>query len=186
LVVGRRLRPDCLVAYAPALRGAFVFDDGYLPFLLPQYENAPLADWIREERPLLMFSFWLNYQSGGLAPGGYHAVNLVCHVLVWALITLILARLLDWAGVSGTRRVALSLFGGGLCLLHPLQTESVSYVASRSETLGTLLYLVAYAMFLLRPPGPLSWSPNGPASQPLRSPVRVDDGSRFLLRALAG
>jgi tetratricopeptide (TPR) repeat protein len=42
------------------------------------------------------------------------------------------------------------VIAGGIFLLHPLQTESVAYVASRSEVLSVLLYFSAFAVFLYR------------------------------------
>src|SRR5438105_3539524 len=41
-------------------------------------------------------------------------------------------------------------FAAGLFLLHPLQTESVSYIASRSETLSVFFFLAAFTVFLYR------------------------------------
>ena len=62
--------------------------------------------------------------------------------------TFIAARLLEWAGVADRMRKALAVFSGALFLLHPLQTESVAYVASRSEVLSVLFYYAAFAVFL--------------------------------------
>lgn len=102
-----------------------------------------------------MFSFWANYRIGGESPLGYHMLNLLLHLATSVLIVLVLARLLDWAGVQGNRRIVLSVFGGGLFLLHPLQTESVSYISSRSEVLSVALYFAAYTVFVRRPDGPV-------------------------------
>lgn len=143
--------------YSPALEGAFVFDDRYLPFLTPQVQNQPLSAWLTGNRPLLMVSFWLNYQAGGIEPGGYHAVNVLLHFMTSVLITLALLRLLKWNSVERPVRELLAVFGGALFLLHPLQTESVAYIASRSETLSVFLYFAAYVVFLYRPEGPVSW-----------------------------
>src|SRR5579859_2591543 len=53
------------VAYGPALDGQFVFDDRYLPFFSPFYQGQPLLRWMTGLRPMLMFSFWLNYAGSG-------------------------------------------------------------------------------------------------------------------------
>src|SRR6185369_15722271 len=42
-------------------------------------------------------------------------------------------------------------------LVHPLQTESVSYIAGRSESLASLFLLVSYLVFLYRPGESISW-----------------------------
>src|SRR5437016_4950254 len=48
-------------AYSPALHGAFLFDDTILPFAL-RNPNAGLRDWLRNVRPALYFTYWLNVQ----------------------------------------------------------------------------------------------------------------------------
>jgi tetratricopeptide (TPR) repeat protein len=137
-------------AYAPALYGPFVLDDLYLRFATPGAAE-PLSRWISNVRPLLMASYWLDYQRAGAEPYAYHVTNLFLHFLGSLVVTLVALRLLEFAGVAGTRRMTLGLFAGGLFLLHPLQTESVAYVASRSEVLSVLLYMSAFALFLYRP-----------------------------------
>src|SRR4029078_6620792 len=54
------------------------------------------------------------------------------------------------AGPPGGEWSFLVVIAGGLFLLHPLQTESVAYVASRSEVLSVLLYFSAFSVFLYR------------------------------------
>lgn len=142
--------------YGPALSGEFLFDDQYLPFLMPDVQNAPLRAWLGV-RPFLMISYWLNYTSSGLTPYPYHAVSIVLHVLNAALIWAIVRRLLREVQESGIIREVLALFAGGLFLLHPANTESVAYVTSRSETMSILFFLSAYAVFLYRGKPVISW-----------------------------
>lgn len=136
--------------YSPALNGEFVFDDSYLPFLMPNVANAPLKYWLGV-RPFLMISYWLNFQSSGLNPYPYHAINVFLHVLNSLLVVLIVRRLFGWLGQTGWIREVLAVFSGALFLLHPVQTESVAYVTSRSETMSVLFFLSAFAVFVCRP-----------------------------------
>jgi protein O-mannosyl-transferase len=133
--------------YGPALRSPFILDDLYLPYT-DAHPPQTLFDWVRLQRPLLMLSFWADYQMGAADPHGYHITNILLHFVVSIVVMLIAARLLEWAGVSGRMRQALAIFSGALFLLHPLQTESVAYVASRSEVLSVLFYYSAFAVFL--------------------------------------
>ena len=136
--------------YMPALNGDFVFDDLTLPFFDPNMSQA-ISGWVQNIRPLLMLSFWVNYRvSGVVDPYMYHVTNVWFHFLTSILIALIAAKLMDWAGVAGRARAALAVFAGGLFLLHPLQTEAVSYVASRSDNLSVLFYFAAFTAFLYR------------------------------------
>jgi tetratricopeptide (TPR) repeat protein len=144
-------------AYGPALHGPFVLDDLYLPYGDPDAPVLRLTDWLHFQRPLLMFSYWVNYQMSGSEPHVYHTTNVFLHFLVSILVTFIAARLLEWAGVSGRMRIALAVFSGGIFLLHPLQTESVAYVASRSEVLSVLFYYAAFAVFIYSNRDSISW-----------------------------
>src|ERR1051326_4048606 len=57
-------------------------------------------------------------------------------------------KLLDWAGTAKWTREITALFAAALFLFHPLQTESVTYIASRSETLSVFFFLAAFVVFL--------------------------------------
>jgi tetratricopeptide (TPR) repeat protein len=137
--------------YWPAIHGPFLLDDTYLTYMRPNAADLPLREWIGPLRPLLMFTFWLNYQqSGAQETFGYHAVNVFLHFCNAIFIFLAIRRVLSWAAVEETRARILSFFAAGLFLLHPVQTESVSYVASRSETLSVFFVLAALVVFLYR------------------------------------
>ena len=143
--------------YGPALSGPFVLDDSFLPFTAQEYTSAPLVHWMRGLRPLLMLTFWINYRLSGLETFSYHFLNLLLHLAAGTLCFLMVRKLLERAGESGWRRDSLAAFAGGLFLLHPLQTESVSYVASRSETLSVTLFYAAFTVFLYRRREQVSW-----------------------------
>lgn len=145
-----------LFAYGPSLNGAFVLDDRALPFMTPGYETQPLSVWLTGTRQLLMFTYWLNYRMSELNPGIYHFTNVVLHSLGAFVLALVAARFLTWSGVGGKARSTLAAFAGALFLLHPIQTESVAYVASRSEVLSVLLFLTAFALWLYQDEEPAS------------------------------
>src|SRR6476619_359530 len=114
-----------LEVYGPALNGAFVLADRYLPFMDPGIAQASIKGWILGLRPLLSFSYWLNHQSSGTASYAYHLTNVFLHFLGSIVVGLVAAKLLTLAGTSGRERSVLSVIAGGLFLLHPMQTESV-------------------------------------------------------------
>lgn len=135
--------------YAPALHGPFVFDDTTLPYHLPNFSRA-LQAWISGVRPLLMLSYWINYQWSR-EPFLFHVFNVVFHSVNSALVFLIARKLL------GTSDTLLAGFAAAVFLLHPVQTESVAYVAGRSEDLSVLFFLAAFAVFLYRRSAAASW-----------------------------
>jgi hypothetical protein len=69
----------------------------------------------------------------------------------------VLYRLLQLSGWVGTRRSAAAAIGAAVFLVHPLQTESVSYIAGRSESLAALFMLLAYLVFIYRRDENISW-----------------------------
>lgn len=139
-----------LAAYLPAMSGPFLFDDLSLPIL----NGQPPAPWTffaqRVARALFHISMLADYHLWGLNPAPFHWVNWLLHAANGLLVFLILRafRFPHW----------LSLFGSGLFLLHPLQTEAVSYIASRSEGLSVLFSYAALALFVSRNrAGSLGW-----------------------------
>ncbi len=136
--------------YWPAIHGPFLFDDIRLPYALPNAAYLPLKAWLNQTRPLLMFTFWLNYQQSAQDTFGYHAVNVLLHFCNAIFVFFIARRVLSWAGGEEWRNRTLSLFAAGIFLLHPMQTEAVSYIASRSETLSVFFVLAALAVYFSR------------------------------------
>jgi tetratricopeptide (TPR) repeat protein len=139
--------------YAPALHGPFLFDDTYLPMNVPSWMNSPLSNWISGVRPLLMLSYWTNYQSAGSDTAQYHAWNVFFHFLNVTLVYFVVRKLLQFAAAPPI----FALFAAGLFLLHPLQTEAVSYIAGRSDSLSTVFFLAAFALFLYRRSQAITW-----------------------------
>jgi Tfp pilus assembly protein PilF len=58
----------------------------------------------------------------------------------------------------GSAARALGIFAGALFLVHPVQTESVAYVASRSEVLSVFFYYAAFCVFLYRRTEVITWT----------------------------
>jgi len=102
-------------------------------------------------RPILNLSFAINHALHGLDVRGYHATNLLLHVLAaWALLA-ILRRTFRSSAVPGWLRSRADLAAGCAALLwtvHPLQTEAVTYVVQRAEALASLFYLFTLYAFL--------------------------------------
>lgn len=97
------------------------------------------ANW----HPLTWLSLILNVQVFGTNPMGFHAVNVVLHVINVAL----LFYLLNFT----TGAVWRSAFVAALFALHPLHVESVAWVTERKDVLSTLFWLltiVCYAVYV--------------------------------------
>jgi tetratricopeptide (TPR) repeat protein len=144
-------------AYSPAVHGPFVFDDNFLPIAIANLATEPLANWMRGVRPVLMLTYWANARASGSDPWSYHVVNVLIHCAATGLVFLVARRLLERAKVDGARRDALAGLGAVVFLLHPIQTEAVAYLAGRSEALSVMFALAAFAVFLCRKDGAISW-----------------------------
>src|SRR5688572_18084041 len=109
--------------YSPALHGPFLFDDTSLPFALPGFAQ-PLIVWLRNVRPVLYLTYWVNAQISGDNPYSYHVVNVLIHCVVAWLVFLIVRRLLSATGGSradqGVRPTELAGFAAAVFLLHPV------------------------------------------------------------------
>ena len=143
--------------YGPSLYGPFLFDDQYLPFSVPNFAVDSVRAWISGVRPLLMFSYWVNYQLSGFQTTSYHAFNVIFHTANSVLVFLIVRKILEFAEVERARRDVLAVFAGALFLLHPVNSESVGYVASRSENFSILFFYGAFAVYLYRRTAEITW-----------------------------
>jgi protein O-mannosyl-transferase len=141
------------LAYANSFSGPFVLDDR-----VSIVENAQIRDVWRLDsvlfprrelptagRPLVNFSFAVNYALGGLDVGGYHLVNLAFHLLCGLLIFGIVRRTLELPALKGRFGGAGMNLGFAVALLwtlHPLNTEAVDYLTQRTELMMALFYLL--------------------------------------------
>ena len=136
-----------LAAYFGSFRGPFLYDDRGSVIDNPtirQWSTAlqPLATgWPVSGRPVLNASFAANYAFSGLSTHGYHLTNGVIHVcaglLLFGLCRRVLLRVPSLAASATGLAWATALFW----LLSPLQTESVTYISQRAESLMGLCYL---------------------------------------------
>jgi protein O-mannosyl-transferase len=133
--------------FAPALNGRLLFDDVTLPFANPNAAQMPPAFWIGGVRPVLGATYWANFLISGIHPLGYHLTNVLLHGATALFVFFICDRILAISRAPGDRRW-LALFGAALFLLHPLQTESVDYIAGRSELVSGFFYFASFLVFL--------------------------------------
>ena len=154
-----------VAAYSDSFHGPFIFDD-----LLAIQENRSIRKFPALEslfssevnsvyrRPVANLTLAVNYAIGGLNVSGYHAGNLLIHLLSALLLFGIVRRTLTagrWTMDDGPRTagaraivfrpssiVAVSFAVALIWAVHPLQTESVTYLAQRTELLAGLFFLL--------------------------------------------
>jgi tetratricopeptide (TPR) repeat protein len=144
-------------AYSPVMHAPFVFDDTKQIFAL---SSGSESFWVWTHtlvRPLLMATYWFNAQMSREDTFTYHALNLLIHAMCAGMVWMILRRLAESGGIDARKRELLAGFGAVLFLLHPAQTESVAYIAGRSESLSGMFSAAALAAFLYRRENAISW-----------------------------
>ena len=145
------------VCYLPAmLWGGLIWDD----FIWSQSRAVPewsglgtIWSWpsrIHQEAhywPLTYTTLWLEHKIWGLAPAGYHVVNVLLHLLNSLLVWRLLLRL----AVPGAW-VAAAVFAA-----HPTHVESVAWIIERKDVLSGLFYLTAVLVWLRFLEQPRPW-----------------------------
>lgn len=142
-----------LLVYANSYRGAFVFDDAEAIHRNPYVRNPGSVEWLWRTppnstlgcRPVAQWTFALNYAVSGLDVAGYHTVNIAIHIS-GAIALFLLLRLILVETRWGRRDPDCAWWTAMLVALwwavHPLQTQAVTYICQRQESLASLLYLL--------------------------------------------
>lgn len=137
--------------HAPALGGAFIWDDRFLIVDAPRVvEFRPLKEYFVNPfwsgdggansseayfRPLIVLSFSLDYALWNGNPTGFHVTNLLAHLLNTALVYVWVRR--------RTQGPAAALLMAGAFGLHPRLTEAVSWISGRTDVFATSFVLLA-------------------------------------------
>jgi Tfp pilus assembly protein PilF len=135
-------------AYAATLGYDLVWDDTLLiqqswrlhhwhalPSLLTSHFWAEVGEVSHYYRPLTTLTFFLDVQTWGLHPLGFHLTNVLAHAAVTLAVLAVARRALDGEPAAAICALAFAL--------HPLHTESVSFVSGRTDVIATLFFLLA-------------------------------------------
>ncbi len=159
-------------AYANTFHAPFTFDDlssikdnpSILHLWPPWKALSPPGGWgfTVSGRPVLNFSLAINYALSGFNEWSYHALNLVIHILAGLALFGIVRRTFTrplLASQFGERAWPLALAIACVWTLHPLQTEAVTYVIQRAESLMGLFFLLTLYAFVrsVDSPRPRLW-----------------------------
>jgi len=144
--------------YSNTLHSPFVFDDGpsitrnpTIKNLENFYGNSTGYDKY-PTRIIGYFSFALNYSIGEFDPFGYHILNMAIHIInallvyFFVLITFRTPFLKKSLSEATAREV--SLISGMLFLVHPVQTEAVTFIVQRLTSLTTTFYLLSLYFYV--------------------------------------
>jgi tetratricopeptide (TPR) repeat protein len=174
-----------LAAYHNSFSGPFVFDDGPAILGNPTIRNlSALGDVLSPPReggqtvggrPVVNLSLAVNYALGGVSARGYHVFNLIVHLLAALVLFAIARRTLLQPTLRarfGSAATPLALAIALLWAVHPLLTESVTYVIQRAESLMGLFYLLTLYCFIRGAKS--EGNPSGVSRQCALAPTVVD------------
>ena len=151
-------------AYSNSFSDPFIFDDkGEIEENPAIRQLWPLGPIFRGPRPVVDLTFSANYAIGRLHVSGYHLVNLAVHILAALALFGIVRRTLTMPAIAGrfdeAAATVLAFCAALIWMVHPLQTEAVTYIVQRSESLMGLFYLLTlYALIrAASSPRPAAW-----------------------------
>ncbi|HPP12447.1 MAG TPA: tetratricopeptide repeat protein, partial [bacterium] len=140
----------CWLLYANSLFNGFCYDDLVTienNFFIRSWKNLPklfhrdyfLLSAENSYRPLVTFTYFLDYTLYGLKPSGYHASNVFFHAAAAAGVVLLFSSLIS---------LRTGFFLGLLFAVFPLNSEAVNAVSFREDILVLFFGLVCFLLYL--------------------------------------
>jgi len=147
-----------VIAYFPTFSGEFILDDNALvknnPFIK---ESHSIAAYFSQEdgivdqrdlgdyhsgyyRPIINMTYRIDYKLWGMNATGFRVTNVVLHILCCLLLLKFISFLMD-------RQIAFWITV--IFALHPVNTESVSFIAARNNIIVTLFILGSLLLYII-------------------------------------
>ncbi|MBN2062576.1 MAG: tetratricopeptide repeat protein [Deltaproteobacteria bacterium] len=164
--------------YSNTLNSPFFFDDiirirenpdiRLKEFSLDGLAKAALGKDSAKSRPIGNITFALNYYFHGYDLKGYHLINIIIHllnaILLYIFFNLTLAnesrrRSLNTSdnknlesiqpvAYQSKNKIYICVFAAMIWLVHPLHTQSVTYIVQRLNSMAALFFLLSFILFI--------------------------------------
>jgi hypothetical protein len=118
----------------------FVFDDIYLITVNKQIQSINLPLLLSSYRPIRDISYAIDFAFWGQNPFGFHLTNTIIHATNVLLVFSLVLRL--------TKDLASATITALIFAIHPIQTDSVTYISGRRDELFTTFYILAFHSYL--------------------------------------
>jgi len=158
------------ISYSNTLNSPFYLDDFQNIFENPHVQLTRL-DWeslsilaqdrgFRRQtrglhRPASMLSFALNYYFGQYEVFGYHLVNTIIHIMTGIFLFFLFKTTLRLCnkpdGLQLNHSLSpdiISFFAALIWLVHPLHTESVTYIVQRMNSMAGMFYILSLFFYI--------------------------------------
>ena len=109
-------------------------------FTDPRAFKDEAGDFLHMFRPLLLVSYALTYAIGGLSLPVWHIVQIAFHIGCTLLVFLLIKETI--------KSEAAALFAAAFFAVHPIHSQAVNYLSSRSELQASFFYLLALIFFI--------------------------------------
>jgi hypothetical protein len=112
--------------------------------------RAGFGEKFAKSRPVGNISFALNYYFHQYRLAGYHLINIVIHIVTGILLFYFFKTTLSLPSVKSnySRSSAIAFFAALVWLVHPIQTQSVTYIVQRLNSLAALFFVLAFYLYL--------------------------------------
>ena len=137
------------VAYWPALKNGFIWDDD---LMLTENPLIKAADGLKliwfttkptDFFPVTYTDLWIEWRLWGMKAAGHHLTNILLHAANALLLWQVLKKSLQ------TRRgFTAAWFGAALFAVHPVNAATVAWIAERKNALALLLTLLSVLAYL--------------------------------------
>lgn len=140
------------IIYSNSFDCSFHFDDQHAiveNYAIHRFDLKEIFS--SSNRPVLDTTLAVNYYFGKLNVFGYHLVNLLLHISNGIMLYFILFQTANLSSLKekyGQRAYRIALYASMIFIAHPIQTQAVTYIISRSSVLATTFYLLSLLLFI--------------------------------------
>lgn len=147
-----------ILIYGATLSGPFIFDsknnireNPYMRISQITLSNLASAafDSPSHKRPVANISFALNYYIHGYNVVGFHVVNIIIHLVTGILLYFFVKTTFLTPALRSRyeHHKWIAFFAAAIWLVHPLQTQSVSYIVQRMNSMAAMFYMLAFLCY---------------------------------------
>jgi len=122
-------------------RNVYIQDLQFLPKYFTENMIAGAGKISNMYRPLLLTSFAIDYQIWKNNPFGFHLTSIILHALNSLLIFFLIYLLF--------KDRLLAILSSVFFIIHPVQTEAITYASGRTDPLYSFFTLLSLFLFLL-------------------------------------
>jgi len=145
-----------LVVFFNTFQNEFVFDDESVVQYntsitslsnIPQYftgESGFHKVIGRYYRPIVSTTFALDYALYGLSPKGFHITNVIVHIIACLFLFKIFSLLFQKSKYANFISLIVTL----IFAVHPIHTESVSWISGRTDSIATLFFFASFLYYI--------------------------------------